>query len=119
MKTANSIRLKTTEEIELLREAGKILASIVQELKRSLKFGITTKEIDAKAEELMAAYKVRPAFKGYRGFPGCVCLSVNEEVVHGIPGSRILHQGDIVSLDVGLVHKEYYSDTAVTVGIDP
>ncbi len=117
MKTANSIRLKAKEEIEILREAGKILASIVQELKRSLKSGITTKEIDAKAEELMAAYKVRPAFKGYRGFPGSVCLSVNEEVVHGIPGPRVLNEGDIVSLDVGLVHNEYYSDTAVTVGI--
>lgn len=117
MKTVNSIRLKTKEEIEILREAGRILASIVQELKRSLKSGITTKEVDALAEALMAEYKVKPAFKGYRGFPGCVCISVNEEVVHGIPGSKVLREGDIVSLDVGLVHKEYYSDTAVSVGI--
>ena len=117
MKTANSIRLKTKEEIEILREAGRILASIIQELKRSLKSGITTKEIDTKAEKLMAEYKVKPAFKGYRGFPGCVCISINEEVVHGIPGSKVLREGDIVSLDVGLVHNGYYSDTAVTVGI--
>jgi methionyl aminopeptidase len=60
---------------------------------------------------------VSPAFKGYRGFPGCVCVSVNDEVVHGIPGSRLLCDGDIVSLDVGIIHRDYYSDTAVTVGI--
>ncbi len=115
---ANSvINIKTPEELKVLREAGKILASIISEVKCSLKSGVTTKEVDLKAEEIIKAHKVIPAFKGYRGFPGCICLSVNEEIVHGIPGNRILKEGDIVSLDVGIIYKDYYSDTAVTVAI--
>ncbi len=117
MKSTNSISIKTAQEIAILRDAGKILAGIVADLKRSLKEGITTKDVDQVAETLIRQRGVIPAFKGYRGFPGCVCVSVNEEVVHGIPGSRLLRAGDIVSLDVGIIHKEYYSDTAVTVGI--
>ncbi|MBN1869917.1 MAG: type I methionyl aminopeptidase [Candidatus Omnitrophica bacterium] len=100
-----------------MREAGKILAEIVRELKGSLKSGVTTREIDQKAEELIKAYHVEPAFKGYRGFPGCVCLSVNEEVVHGIPGGRVLKDGDIASLDIGIIYNHYFSDMAITVGI--
>lgn len=117
MKADCSISIKTTEELTTLREAGKILASIIKEIKCSLKSGIKTRDIDRKAEELINAKGVKPAFKGYRGFPGCICLSVNEEIVHGIPGERVLREGDIVSLDVGIIHKDYYSDTAVTVGI--
>lgn len=117
MKAEGAINIKTPEELKVLGEAGKILASIISEVKCSLKSGITTKEIDQKAEVIIAAHNVTPAFKGYRGFPGCVCLSVNEEIVHGIPGERILIDGDIVSLDVGIIYKDYYSDTAVTVGI--
>jgi methionyl aminopeptidase len=117
MKTKNSIRIKTPEEIDILRKAGKILASVIQELQRSLKSGMTTKEVDEKAEKLIRQHNVLPAFKGYRGFPGCVCISVNEEVVHGIPGPKVLKDGDLVSLDVGIIHDDYYSDTAVTVGI--
>ena len=78
---------------------------------------MTTKEIDAKAAELMARHQVQPAFKGYRGFPGCVCVSVNHEVVHGIPGNRVVRDGDIVSIDVGIIFQEYFSDTAFTVGL--
>ncbi len=117
MKTKNSIRIKTPEEIDILRKAGKILASVIGELQRSLKSGMTTKEVDEKAEKLIRQHNVLPAFKGYRGFPGCVCISVNEEVVHGIPGAKVLKEGDLVSLDVGIIHDDYYSDTAVTVGI--
>lgn len=117
MKTTSSISIKTAQEIEILRDAGGILAQIIEDLKRSLKEGITTKEIDRQAEELIRQRGVLPAFKGYRGFPGCVCLSINEEVVHGIPGNRLLCGGDIVSLDVGIIHKGYYSDTAVTIGV--
>jgi methionyl aminopeptidase len=98
-------------------EAGSILASVVRELKSSLKSGVTTQEVDRRAEEFIKAHKVIPAFKGYRGFPGCVCLSVNEEVVHGIPGNRALKDGDIASLDIGIIYKGYYSDMAVTVGV--
>jgi methionyl aminopeptidase len=117
MKTENLISIKTQEELKILREAGKILSEIVKELKCSLKSGITTHNVDSKAEQLIKQHGVIPAFKGYRGFPGCVCVSVNNEVVHGIPGERVLQEGDIVSLDVGIVYKSYYSDTALTVGI--
>jgi methionyl aminopeptidase len=78
---------------------------------------MTTKDVDDAAEKLIRRHNVLPAFKGYRGFPGCTCISVNEEVVHGIPGSKVLKDGDLVSLDVGIIHDDYYSDTAVTVGI--
>jgi len=117
MKTTNSISIKTAQEIAILRDAGKILAEIVEDLKRSLKEGITTGEVDQVAEKLIRQRGVVPAFKGYRDFSGCVCISVNEEVVHRVPGNRLLRAGDIVSLDVGIIYKEYYSDTALTVGI--
>lgn len=117
MKTGNSIRIKTKSELAVLREAGKILADIVSELQCSLKSGVTTRDIDIRAEALIRARGAIPAFKGYRGFPACVCTSVNDEVVHGIPGPRILKEGDIVSIDVGIIHKGYYSDMALTVGI--
>ncbi len=119
MKTENLITIKSSEELEVLREAGKILAGIIKELKRSLKPGLTTKAIDSLAESLIRDKKVVPAFKGYRGFPASVCISMNEEVVHGIPNARVIKDGDIVSLDVGIIHKNYFSDTAVTVGIGP
>lgn len=111
------IKIKTPQQIEILRQSGRILSSIVKELKRSLKSGMTTKEIDTQAEQLMTEHQVRPAFKGYRGFPGCTCLSINQEVVHGIPGPRKIKDGDIISVDVGIVFENYYSDTAFTAGI--
>lgn len=117
MKTKDQITIKTEDEIKILREAGRILSSIIKELQGSLTSGITTKEIDKFAEDLIFQHKVKPAFKGYRGFPACTCLSVNQEVVHGVPGKRILKNGDIVSVDVGIIFKDYFSDTAVTVGI--
>ncbi|MCK5580585.1 MAG: type I methionyl aminopeptidase [Candidatus Omnitrophica bacterium] len=117
MQTKKPIKIKTKEDIKALREAGKILSSIVKELQCSLKTGITTSEIDSITEKLIADAKVRPAFKGYRGFPSCACVSVNEEVVHGIPSERVLCDGDIVSVDVGIIYNNYYSDMAVTVGI--
>ena len=117
MKTENAISIKLPEELIVLREAGKILAKIIQELKSSLTSGITTKDVDLKAETIIRDHKVVPAFKGYRGFPACICISLNEEVVHGIPGSRVIKDGDLVSLDVGIIYKNYFSDTAVSVGI--
>ena len=111
------ITIKSPAEIDLLRKSGKILASIVEELKGSLKSGIKTKDIDQKAEHLITAHDTKPAFKGYRGFPACICVSVNEEVVHGIPGNRLIKDGDIVSVDIGIVYGEYFSDTAFTVGV--
>ena len=117
MKTKNPIRIKSPEEIDVLRQGGRILSSIVKEVTRSLKSGMTTQEIDQLTEKLMAEHHVLPAFKGYRGFPACTCLSINQEVVHGIPGNRKIKDGDIVSIDVGIIYKNFYSDTAVTVGI--
>ncbi len=117
MTPDSSITIKTPEELQIMREAGAILASVINEVKCSLKSGMTTREADQKAEKLIKEKNVIPAFKGYRGFPGCVCFSVNEEVVHGIPGDRILKDGDIASLDVGIIYKGYYSDTATPVAI--
>ncbi len=111
------ITIKSPQEIESLRKAGKILTAIVRELKRSLKVGMTTAQIDERAGELMAAHRVVPAFKGYRGFPGVACVSVNQEVVHGIPGQRVVQEGDIVSIDVGVILDGFFSDTAFSVGL--
>ena len=117
MRKKEVIQLKSPYEVDILRKAGKILYSIIAQLQGSLTSGITTKEIDLKTEELIAKHNVRPAFKGYRGFPGCACISVTETVVHGIPGQRAIKEGDIVSIDVGIILNDYYSDTAVTVGV--
>ena len=111
------ITLKTPEEIEILRQAGKKLSLILKALSRSLKSGITTEQVDAIAEKLIASHGAQPAFKGYRGFPGCICISVNQEVVHGIPGEKVINEGDLVKLDVGIIYKNYYADTALTVGV--
>ncbi len=111
------IPIKSKEEVECLKKSGRILASIVEDIKLCIKPGIRTEFIDAKAEEFIAEYHAKPAFKGYRGFPKCTCISVNEQVVHGIPGKRIIKEGDIVSIDIGIVLNDYFSDTAFTVGI--
>ena len=118
MKT-NHIRIKDLREVDILRKAGKILSLIIGQLKGSLTSGMTTKDIDAQAEILMRQYGVKSAFKGYRGFPGNSCVSVNEEVVHGVPNGRMIRNGDIVSVDVGIIYDDYYSDTAVTIPIGP
>ncbi len=110
------IRIKTPQEMATLREAGRVLARIVAQIKSSLKIGMTTKDIDLLAEALISREGVIPAFKGYRGFPACTCVSVNEEVVHGIPGDRVIRGGDIVSVDIGIVRQGYYSDMAFSAG---
>jgi methionyl aminopeptidase len=117
IKTSQGIPVKSTNEVDILRKAGKILSSIVVQLQSSLTSGMSTKDIDLKAEELIRKNKVSSAFKGYRGFPGVACISVNEEVVHGIPGKRLVKDGDIVSLDIGIIYEGYYSDMAVTVAV--
>ena len=117
MKKESRIIIKSPEELEILRQAGRILATIVNDLKRSLKVGITTMKVNELTEQLLAQYQVKSAFKGYRGFPGCACVSVNSEVVHGIPGKRVIKNGDILSVDVGIIHKGYYSDTAFSMGM--
>jgi len=99
----------------MLRESGRILAEVIFELEKSVVPGITTAEIDRMAEDLISRRKVVPAFKGYRGFPAVACVSVNEEIVHGIPGSRMIKDGDNVSIDLGVNYRGYFSDAAVTV----
>ncbi len=114
---ANSITIKTLQELDSLRRAGKTLSAVVKDIKRSLKIGMTTRMVDELADRLMREKGAVPAFKGYRGFPGSACVSVNNEVVHGIPGDRIIKEGDIVSVDVGIVLDGFYSDTAFSVGM--
>ncbi|MBI4372317.1 MAG: type I methionyl aminopeptidase [Candidatus Omnitrophica bacterium] len=108
------ISLKSKHEIEVMREAARRLKIVFQELKRSIKVGMTTLEIDQKAEHLIKGQKATPAFKGYRGYPACVCTSINEEVVHGIPSKRKLQEGDLLSVDIGLIYNGYVSDSART-----
>jgi methionyl aminopeptidase len=103
---------KTQREIEIMREAGRIVALTHQELKKHIKPGITTKELDEIAEATIRSYDAIPSFKGYNGFPGSVCASINEELVHGIPGSRVLKDGDIISIDIGAKYNGYHGDSA-------
>lgn len=110
-----SVTIKTPREIELMREAGRILAKVHNELGKIIKPGITTLEIDRVGEELIRSFGCEPSFLNYNGYPASICVSVNEEVVHGIPSTkRILREGDIVSLDAGVIYKGYHSDAART-----
>ena len=111
------IPLKTEKEIEIMRRAGEILARIMQKLQAVIKPGISTQDIDRLAEGFLLREKVIPAFKGYRGFPATICTSINEEIVHGIPGQRILKEGDIIGLDLGINYEGYFSDIAVTLAV--
>jgi len=112
------IILKSQEEIEIMRKGGKILACIMQKIKNFLKPGISTKQIEDFAHQLMQEYKVSSAFKGYRGFPGYICTSVNSEVVHGIPTDGcFLKEGDIISIDAGINYQGFYLDCAFTAAV--
>ena len=108
------IIIKSQREIELMRKAGEITARALEEIEKHVKPGISTLELDKIAEELILSYNATPAFKGYRGFPASICASINEEVVHGIPGLRRLKDGDIISIDIGAVFQGYYGDAART-----
>lgn len=110
-----SVTIKSKTEIELMREAGKILARTHEELEKAIKPGISTYEIDRLGEEIIRSYGCIPSFLHYQGYPASICVSVNDEVVHGIPSkNRILQEGDIVSLDAGVIYKGYHSDAART-----
>ncbi|CCZ85824.1 MAG TPA: type I methionyl aminopeptidase [Candidatus Caccosoma faecigallinarum] len=108
---------KTPREIALLKEAGRIVALVHQELKKSIVSGITTKEIDKLSEKIIRQYGATPSFKGYQGFPGAVCVSINDMVIHGIPGHQKLKNGDIVSVDVGACYQGYHGDSAWTYAV--
>lgn len=109
------IHIKTPEEIAKMREGGKILAEILHELALACRIGMRTEELNLMAETLIAKHNTAPSFKGYHGFPGVICTNINEEVVHAIPGKRTLKDGDIISIDGGVIHKGFHTDAAVTV----
>lgn len=108
------IILKSSKEIEIMKKAGRVVAEVHEKLKQAIQPGITTGELDRIAEEYILKSGASPAFKGYQGFPASICTSINEEVVHGIPGSRILIEGDLISIDIGAVVDGYYGDAAQT-----
>lgn len=113
-----AVSIKSEREINIMREAGKILTKVHDALGEAIKPGISTKEIDTLGEKLIRSYDCIPNFLHYNGFPASICVSVNDEVVHGIPNAkRILQEGDIVSLDAGLIYKGYHSDAARTYGV--
>lgn len=115
------ISLKSPREIEIMRRANVIVAEVLQELKARVAPDVTTLELDTIAEELTLKKKAVPAFKGYsvggRVYPRCLCASINEEIVHGIPSNRPLREGDIIGLDYGVIYDGFYGDSAITVGI--
>jgi methionyl aminopeptidase len=108
---------KSPREITIMREAGRVVAAVLERLAKEARPGITTAELDAASVDELAKHKAKSSFKGYHGFPAHICVSVNEEVVHGIPGKRVLKEGDIVSLDAGAIFKGLQGDAAITVGI--
>lgn len=110
-----AVTIKSERELELMREAGKILAKVHAGLEKELKPGMSTLQVDRIGEEMIRSFGCIPSFKNYNGYPASVCVSINEEVVHGIPSKkRIIQEGDIVSLDIGVIHKGYHSDAART-----
>lgn len=116
------IYIKTKKEIDYIRESCKIVAETLQLIKSKIVAGISTLELDHIAEDYIKSNNAFPAFKGYKqgntpGFPGSICTSVDEEVVHGIPGERILREGEIISLDVGVLKNNYYGDAALSVAV--
>lgn len=108
---------KSAQELDYMREAGKIVAGALAEISRAVKPGVTTAELDHLAEEYILSRGARPAFKGLYGFPATICASVNEQVVHGIPGLKKLANGDIISIDVGAEINGYFGDSAQTFGV--
>ncbi len=111
------ITIKSDSEIELMREAGKILRDTLNMLKEHVKVGVTTKELDKLAHDYIISRGAKPSFLGYGGFPGSICASVNEQVVHGIPSNRKLISGDIIGIDCGVIYKGWQSDAARTFAV--
>lgn len=113
-----SVKIKTAYEIELMREAGRILALVHENLAKEIRPGMSTFDIDRMGETMIRDYGCIPSFKNYCGYPASICVSVNEEVVHGIPNKHhFINEGDIVSLDAGVIFKGYHSDAARTIGV--
>ncbi len=111
------IVVKSPEEIRVMAECGEILAEMLNTVKDEVKAGIHTRDLDRLVEGEMKRRGVVASFKGYQGYPASVCISINDEVVHGIPGSRVVREGDVVSIDLGVFHKGFHTDAALTVGV--
>jgi methionyl aminopeptidase len=111
------INLKTTREIEIIRANGRILAKTLELLGEKIKPGVKTKELDRLAEGFIRREGAYPAFKGYRGYPASICISIDNEVVHGIPGERMIEEGQLVSVDIGVFKDNYYADGAFTFAV--
>ena len=108
------IILKSREEIERMRAAGRVVSDVLDAVREKIRPGVRTREIDAVVERVIREAGCVPSFKGYRGFPASACISLNEEIVHGIPGSRKLREGDLVKIDVGAIYEGYHADSAWT-----
>lgn len=112
-----AISLKSSREIGYMREAGHVVSDVLELMRRSVRPGVTTAELERLAHELITSRGGIPSFLGYHGYPASICASVNEEIVHGIPGPRVLREGDIVSLDVGVILHGYHGDAAITLPV--
>lgn len=119
VRKSSRIKLKAKWEVDLLYKANQIVCRILNVLRENLKNGITTKDLDSIAEDLILKLNSKPAFKGYRNYPAATCISINEEIVHGIPSDkRFLKSGDLVSIDLGVVYNDYYGDSAFSALVD-
>lgn len=115
---ASAILLKSPREIQIMQEANQIVAQTLAMVRRNVEPGVSTLQLDKLAEKFARKKNAVPAFKGYRGFPGSLCVSINEQVVHGIPSKKVkLREGDIISIDFGVKHKGYYGDAAITIAV--
>src|SRR3989338_7491196 len=106
------INIKTEKEIQAMKEGGKILAEIIKKLEEAVRPGITTNDLEELARELVFSYKVKPSFLGYDGYPNILCTSLNDEVVHGLPSDRILKDGDLLKIDMGVLYEGFHTDLA-------
>lgn len=113
----DKVEIKTPEQIRLMRTAGLVVGETLELLRSSVRPGMTTRELDAIAEDSIRSRGATPSFLGYHGFPGSICTSVNEEIVHGIPGDRVLAEGDLVSIDCGAIVNGWHGDSAITVAL--
>ena len=114
---SGGVTIKSPQELEAMAKAGAIVGSALTLLKRSVEPGITTRELDQIAYKEITSHGAKPTFKGYRGFPATICASVNEEIVHGIPGKRVLREGDIIKMDVGATINGFIGDAAISVAV--
>src|SRR6478752_8122646 len=116
-RSARSIQIKTPEQVALMRVAGRLVGETLELLRSAARPGVTTGELDAIAEDNIRSHRGVPSFLGYHGFTGTICASVNDEVVHGIPGDRVLLEGDLISIDCGAIVDVWHGDAAITVPV--